>query len=123
MLARASDVRAIESDEDACNAARNNLRARHLEARITCADADVFEVPKGQDVVVLDPPRTGARAPCERLASVSKPHRIVYVSCDRATLARDLAILDARYDVRSVDVFEMFPHTSHAETVVALDRR
>jgi 23S rRNA (uracil1939-C5)-methyltransferase len=114
-------VRAVESDEAACEAARRNLRARSLEGKITCADASTFDIPTA-DLVVLDPPRTGAREVVERL--VAHPvARVVYVSCDRATLARDLALLDARYAVKSVDVFEMFPHTSHAETVVALERR
>jgi 23S rRNA (uracil1939-C5)-methyltransferase len=122
LLARGRDVRAVESDEEACAAARRNLRARDLQARVTCADAATFDIPGGTDLVVLDPPRTGAREACERL--VARPvARVVYVSCDRATLARDLGLLESRYAVSSVDVFEMFPHTSHAETVVLLERR
>ena len=123
LLARGRDsMRAVESDEAACEAARRNLMARSLEARVTCADAATFDVPGGTSLVVLDPPRTGAKEVCERL--VTHPvGRVVYVSCDRATLARDLEILRARYTVGSVDLFEMFPQTSHVETVVLLSRR
>ncbi len=127
LLAReGADVRAVESSEPACEAARKNLAARKLTAKVTCADAATFEIPSGTDTVVLDPPRTGAREACERISKTRSIKRIVYVSCDRPTLARDLDILapknDHAFDVTSVDVFEMFPQTSHAETVVLLER-
>ncbi len=73
-------------------------------------------------LVVLDPPRTGARAVAERLAG-SRVARVVYVSCDAQTLGRDLAILEKAYAPISVTAFEMFPQTSHVEAVVALERR
>jgi 23S rRNA (uracil1939-C5)-methyltransferase len=123
LLARDSDVRAVESSEPACEAARKNLAARSLTAKVTCADAATFDIPSGTDTVVLDPPRTGAREACERIAKARSVKRVVYVSCDRPTLARDLDVLAAAFDAISFDVFEMFPHTSHAETVVLLERR
>ncbi|HEY2364985.1 MAG TPA: class I SAM-dependent RNA methyltransferase, partial [Polyangiaceae bacterium] len=103
--------------------ARKNLAARKLTAKVTCADAATFEIPSTTDTVVLDPPRTGAREACERVAKARSVKRVVYVSCDRPTLARDLDVLATVFDVVSVDVFEMFPQTSHAETVVLLERR
>jgi 23S rRNA (uracil1939-C5)-methyltransferase len=123
LLAREADVRAVESSEPACEAARKNLAARTLVAKVTCADASTFEIASGTDTVVLDPPRTGAREACERITKARSVKRVVYVSCDRPTLARDLDVLAAIFDVVSVDVFEMFPHTSHAETVVFLERK
>ncbi len=123
LLARRGATRAVESSEPACEAARKNLAARSLEARVTCADAAGFEIPSGTDLVVLDPPRTGARDACERIARTRSVKRVVYVSCDRATLARDLELLAPVFEISSVDVFEMFPHTSHVETVVALTRK
>jgi len=62
------------------------------------------------------------REACERIQKTRSVKRIVYVSCDRPTLARDLDILASVFRVVSVDVFEMFPQTSHAETVVLLER-
>ena len=92
------DVRAVESSEPACDAARRNLGARSLRARVTCADAARFEIPTGTDTVVLDPPRTGARDACIALAKGPKSvKRIVYVSCDRMTFARDVEILSTRF--------------------------
>jgi len=125
MLARGGrDVRAIESNEPACEAARRNLASRALVARVTCADAARFEIPNGTDCVVLDPPRTGARDACAALAKGPRSvARVVYVSCDRMTLARDLEILAPRFSLARLDVFDMFPHTSHAEIVAVLDRK
>lgn len=122
LLARRAAVRAVEASEAACEAARRNLGVRELDARVSCADAATFELPRGTDLVVLDPPRTGAREACARIAATRSVRRVVYVSCDRATLARDAAVLASAFRVASVDVFEMFPHTSHAETVVTFVR-
>ena len=123
LLAREFDLACVESSRDACEAARANLTARDLRgARVIEADADVYVWGKATRLVVLDPPRTGARAVAERLAA-SRVARVVYVSCDAQTLGRDLAILAGAYDPSSVAVFEMFPQTSHAEIVVALRRR
>jgi 23S rRNA (uracil1939-C5)-methyltransferase len=122
LLARDADVRAVESNEQACEAARRNLAARSLSAKVTCADAATFDIPAVTDTVVLDPPRTGARDASERIAKTRSVKRVVYVSCDRGTLARDLAILAAAFEPKSADVFDMFPNTSHAEMVVLLQR-
>jgi 23S rRNA (uracil1939-C5)-methyltransferase len=112
----------VESDRDACEAARANLAARALSARVVEADANAYEIGAGTRIVVLDPPRSGARAVVERLVG-SRVWRIVYVSCDPQTLGRDLGVLAASYDLRSIATFEMFPHTSHVEAVATLDRK
>ena len=123
LLARASSrVVAVESNREACEAARENLAARELRARVVEADAEEHPIPAGSSIVVLDPPRTGARRVAERLA-VSRVRHIAYVSCDPATLGRDLSILAPMYAPRAVEAFEMFPQTSHVETLVLLERR
>ncbi len=123
LLARAfSRVVAVEASSGACEAARQNLAARGLAARVTCADADTFIVPQRTDLVVLDPPRRGARDACDALAT-STVKAIVYVSCDTPTLGRDLALLSLRFDPVAIESFAMFPGTSHSETVVALRAR
>lgn len=116
---------AVESDEASCVAARANLAARGSSARVVHADAEGYEWARGTKALVLDPPRTGARAVAERLAAgdVPRPPTVVYVSCDPQTLGRDLAFLEGEYLATSVRTFELFPQTSHVETVVALARR
>jgi 23S rRNA (uracil1939-C5)-methyltransferase len=122
MLARAAtDLVTVESSREACDAARANLRVRSLAARVVEGDADVYAWSPATRLLVLDPPRTGARAVAERLAT-SRVARVIYVSCDAQTLGRDLSILSAAYEPRSLAVFEMFPQTSHVEAVVELAR-
>jgi 23S rRNA (uracil1939-C5)-methyltransferase len=122
-LARdAGSLVAVESDRRAVVAARANLAARGLEARVVEADADAFEIPPAVRTVVLDPPRGGAPGAAQRVAR-SKARRVVYVSCNAPTLARDLATLAAAgFTLVSVETFEMFPHTSHVEVLALAER-
>jgi 23S rRNA (uracil1939-C5)-methyltransferase len=122
LLARgAMKVIAVESDRDAVEAMRENLAARAL-ANVSVVAMDAAAAVKKADVVVLDPPRTGAREVCDQLVARA-PKRIVYVSCDAATLGRDLAILDRAMQLDRLVVFEMFPQTPHLETVATLVKR
>ncbi len=77
------------------------------------------------DVIVVDPPRKGCDGACLETMLQMAPKRIVYVSCDPATLARDLKILceDGRYELTEVTPVDMFPQTVHVETVVKLVRK
>ena len=74
------------------------------------------------DVVILDPPRAGIHPDVAQVILNAKPERIVYVSCNPASQARDLAILCSRYRITAVRPVDMFPHTHHVENVVRLDR-
>ena len=75
------------------------------------------------DVIVVDPPRKGCDEQCLSTILAMKPERIVYVSCDSATLARDLRILvDGGYELKKVQAFDQFAHTMHVETVVLLSQ-
>ena len=122
MLAReVGQLTAIERDEAAVLALRGNLLARGLSVRVRLDDADVVDLPK-VDLIVLDPPRGGAAAAVANLVK-SRPKRIVYVSCNALTLARDLAVLVAdRYRIESLDLFDVFAQTSHVEVVASLVR-
>jgi 23S rRNA (uracil1939-C5)-methyltransferase len=75
------------------------------------------------DVIILDPPRAGVDERVLEVIMRAAPERIVYVSCNPATQARDLAILDSMYEVVAVQPVDMFPHTHHVENVVKLVRR
>jgi 23S rRNA (uracil1939-C5)-methyltransferase len=104
------------------NAAANGIaNARFLTADLTASDWSFYR--EHWDVVVLDPPRTGAAAPVAELER-TKPSRIVYVSCHPATLARDAQVLVERqgYRLRAARVFDMFPHTHHIEALASFER-
>jgi len=75
------------------------------------------------DVMIVDPPRAGMHADVVQTILTTAPDRIVYVSCNAATQARDLNLLDDRYRVTKVQPVDMFPHTHHVENVVLLERK
>lgn len=112
---------AIELDEDATAyaSARLSSPSRALAARVE----DVIARHLPADVVVLNPPRSGvdARVTAALESAAPVPKAIVYISCDPATLARDLARMPS-WEIRSVMAFDMFPQTAHVETLVELTR-
>lgn len=75
------------------------------------------------DVMIIDPPRAGMHEDVVNVILNARPERIVYVSCNPATQARDLALMDEFYRVEEVQPVDMFPHTHHAENVVRMTRR
>jgi 23S rRNA (uracil1939-C5)-methyltransferase len=107
------------------NAKRNNIENCHFfvgDMKVVFNDA--FIAQHGQpDVVITDPPRDGMHK--EVVAQLLKiaPQRIVYVSCNSATQARDLALLEEQYVVKRVRPVDMFPQTHHVENIVLLEKR
>ena len=75
------------------------------------------------EVVITDPPRSGMHPQVVEALKELSPRRIIYVSCNPATLARDLALLNDHYEVTALQPFDFFPHTPHIEAVVRLDRK
>lgn len=75
------------------------------------------------DIIITDPPRAGMHPDVVQTIIKTAPKRIVYVSCNPATQARDLSLLDNLYEVVAVQPVDMFPHTPHVENVVLLNRR
>jgi 23S rRNA (uracil1939-C5)-methyltransferase len=116
---RASKLVAVEVVKDALDASRETLEARGLSATLVHAKAE--DAPRGRfDVVLLDPPRIGAAEAIPRVVE-ARPKRVVYVSCDPGTLARDLRALgEAGYVVDFAAGFDMFPRTVHVEALVRL---
>ena len=74
-------------------------------------------------MIITDPPRAGMHSDVINTILFAAPKRIVYVSCNPATQARDLELLNGKYAVRKVQPVDMFPHTHHVENVVLLEKR
>jgi 23S rRNA (uracil1939-C5)-methyltransferase len=116
----------VEANDRATRYARRNLEAAELNnAQVFTADVGNWlrshETDRSPDLLLLDPPRTGAENKVISGILSLKPARIVYVSCDPATLARDLKkLLAGGYSLDTVNAFDMFPQTHHVETVVRL---
>ena len=115
-------VDAVESDPDACSDARRNLHDLPW-ARIILSRVEDWPIPRA-DVIVLDPPRSGAGRRVVSGLVAARPRRIVYVSCDPATLARDLGwLIEAGMVVSSVRVLDLFPMTHHVEVIAVIEPR
>ncbi|MDT8449308.1 MAG: 23S rRNA (uracil(1939)-C(5))-methyltransferase RlmD [Wenzhouxiangellaceae bacterium] len=129
LATRAGEVVGVELDEGLIASARANARANGLEnARFVAADLQagvdrLAWMQKPFDAVLLDPPRSGA-AEVLPLVARTGARRIVYISCDPATLARDAGSLVHRhgYRLRSTGIADMFPHTAHVESIALFER-
>lgn len=125
---QAKHVIGIEYVEDAINDARINSDANGIvNTEFYAGDmkdvlTDEFIAKHGRpDVMIVDPPRAGMHTDVVNVILNAEPQRIVYVSCNPATQARDLALLDAKYRVVAIQPVDMFPHTHHVENVVKLE--
>lgn len=116
-------VRTCEVDEAACVASR--AAARKAGARIEVHTGRVEEHANllAADVVVVNPPRAGLGEDVRNALARGPAGHVAYVSCDPATLARDLAAVAAAYHVVEVQPFDVFPQTAHVETIAWLERR
>ena len=116
-------VVAVEGDADAVAAARENLDGQP-GVRVVADRVDVA-LAHGvgpADLVVLDPPRTGAGRQVVAAVAALGPRRVAYVACDPAALARDIAIFSENgYALRDLRAFDLFPHTHHLEAVATLE--
>ena len=129
---RAKQVIGVERNPDAVRNACANAAANKINnARFICADATDWMRAAAQpnsglphpDVVFLDPPREGSTPACIDAVAAMKPKRVVYVSCNPETLARDLTHLSRRgWKALKIQPVDMFPHTEHVETVCLLSK-
>lgn len=126
----ASKVIGIEYVADAIEDAKLNSRTNGIDNTLFYAGdmkdvlTDEFVAEHGvPDVMIIDPPRAGMHQDVADVILNAEPARIVYVSCNPATQARDIALLDCKYRVVEVQPVDMFPHTQHVENVVALEKR
>lgn len=126
----ASKVIGIEYVTDAIEDAKLNSRTNGIDNTLFYAGdmkdvlTDEFVAEHGvPDVMIIDPPRAGMHQDVADVILNAEPARIVYVSCNPATQARDIALLDCKYRVVEVQPVDMFPHTQHVENVVALEKR
>lgn len=74
------------------------------------------------DVIITDPPRMGMHPDVVNAILKMAPEKIVYVSCNPSTQARDIALMKEKYTVKKIQPFDMFPHTSHVENIALLTR-
>ena len=117
------EVIGIEINEESIKCANINKKENNIKnVRFICDDASKLKNLKA-DIIVVDPPRSGLTK--EGITNILKinPTKIIYVSCDPMTLARDLKILNEKYKIEEITPIDMFPNTYHVETVTLLDKK
>ena len=127
---KAKKVCGIEIAESAIQNANENKRLNQIEnAEFICGDVSqalpkLLDKEKNIDIVLLDPPRKGCDKSVLEVVLKASPKRIVYISCDPATLARDMKILsEGGYIAQEATPFDMFPQTTHVETIVLMSKK
>lgn len=126
----ASKVIGIEYVEDAIKDAKINSEINGINnTEFYAGDMkdvltrEFIEIHGRPDVMIVDPPRAGMHEDVVKVIMEAEPQTVVYVSCNPATQARDLALMDPKYKVADIQPVDMFPHTHHVENVVKLIRR
>lgn len=128
IASQVKSVTGIEVVEEAISDAHENCRINGID-NCTFLAGDLKEVIRQAvdaglpDVVIVDPPRAGMHPKVVKTLLEILPKRIIAVSCNPASLARDAALLLDSYEIRGVEPFDLFPHTPHLECVVRLDRK
>ena len=127
---KAKKVIGIEYVPEAIEDAKVNSQVNNIENTLFYAGdmkdilTNEFIAQHGRpDVIITDPPRAGMHPDVVNVILNAAPNRIVYVSCNPATQARDLQLMDDHYKVAAVQPVDMFPHTPHVENVVLLEKR
>lgn len=120
-------VIAVESSAAACKDLRHNLLGSQAEcvqaSTVTFLHQAIARKQDAPDLILLDPPRAGAGVEAAKMLADVGPRRIVYVSCDPATLGRDLtALIQSGYRLLGLQLVDMFPQTYHMETIAVLQR-
>ncbi|MBF0762499.1 23S rRNA (uracil(1939)-C(5))-methyltransferase RlmD [Dysgonomonas mossii] len=130
VASKAKKVVGIEYVEDAILDARVNSQINKIDNTLFYAGdmkdiltQDFINEHGRPDVIITDPPRAGMHDDVIKTILFAEPDRIVYVSCNPATQARDLSLLDEKYKVDRVQPVDMFPHTHHVENVVLLAKK
>lgn len=116
----------IEINKEACMDAKENIKINNIKnCQFYNGDVSNFIKDKkdNPDIIIVDPPRSGLDNITIGNIIRLNPRKIIYVSCDPVTLARDLNILNSKYDINEITPVDMFPNTYHVECVCVLNRR
>lgn len=124
LAAGVDEVVAVEENPYAVEDGKRNLELNGINnCRIVRSSAEKFKINRKFDIIILDPPRPGLTSEVAKKVLENLPDTIVYVSCNPATLARDLKKLKDKYDITSIRQIDFFPNTFHIEAMVFLQVR
>ena len=117
-------VQLVEADAATAAMARHNAKVDHVNAEVIEAPSEkVLEYIVPDKTVIFDPPRAGLHEKVIQKTLEAGPQKVIYLSCNPATQARDLALLQEKYDISFFEGYNFFPHTPHIETLAVLIRK
>ncbi len=120
----ASKVQLVEADAATAAMARTNAESDSVDAEVIEAPTEkVLDYIPSDETVIFDPPRAGLHDKVVKRTLEAKPPKVIYLSCNPATQARDLALLQEAYEITYFEGFNFFPHTPHIETLAVLVRK
>jgi 23S rRNA (uracil1939-C5)-methyltransferase len=120
----AQEIICVEENSRAVEDGTRNLKLNGLKnCRFVRSTAEKYRIAKKIDLLILDPPRTGMTVEVGEKVLENAPDRIIYLSCNPSTLARDMKKLKGKYEIVSVQMVDFFPNTFHIEAVVFLQLR
>ena len=118
------EVDGVDVVKSAIEDARHNIKLNDIKnAKYYCEDISKFNLNKEYSLIIVDPPRKGLDEEFINQLIKRAPKKIIYISCNVSTLARDLKTLGSKYIIKSINLVDMFPHTYHIESIVSLIRR
>lgn len=120
----AKKVIGVEIVEDAILDAKENLKTNNINnVKFICGDAakEIIKIKENIDIIFVDPPRKGIDRKAISIMKNIKPKKIVYISCNPVTMARDLSYLNDMYEIKRVLPVDMFPNTNHVECISLLE--
>lgn len=124
LAGQAQEILLVEENPHAIEDGTRNLKMNRLKnCRFIRSSAEKYKMQKKVDLLILDPPRPGLTVEVAKKVIEHAPARIIYISCNPATLARDLKKLKEKYEITSVRMIDFFPNTFHIEAVVFLQIR
>ncbi|MDO9183157.1 MAG: 23S rRNA (uracil(1939)-C(5))-methyltransferase RlmD [Bacteriovorax sp.] len=118
-------VTGVEISKEAIECAKNSVSMNKSKIGFHAMDVEVFLQKSTAyfDAVLINPPRRGLNSAIIKMINTISPKYIYYSSCNAETMARDFKELEHRYDVKSLQIFDMFPNTSHYETLMCLVKK
>jgi 23S rRNA (uracil1939-C5)-methyltransferase len=123
-----NSVYGVELSDDSIEMAKENTELNNVKnCKFEASDVKDFlrkineKSDKHWDTFILDPPRSGIHPKAAEYILEYEPKKILYVSCNPGTQARDLMMLSSKYEIKAIQPVDMFPHTFHIENVVRLD--
>lgn len=120
-----SNITGVEISKEAIDCAKNSALANKIKIDFHAMDVEEYlkKSPKKFEAVLVNPPRRGLNSSIIKMIETIAPQFIYYSSCQALTMARDFSELEATYRIQSLQIFDMFPYTSHYETLMCLIRK